>query len=56
MSLRGRRDSMSMMSSMGVISGCAAGLCAPLQKRPVLIVLDLDGTLTDSAELGRVLF
>ena len=47
---------MSMMSSMGVISGCAAGLCAPLQKRPVLIVLDLDGTLTDSAELGRVLF
>lgn len=25
-------------------------------ERPVLIVFDLDGTLTDSAELGRVLF
>ncbi len=33
---------------------CGAGL--PAVKRPVLIVFDLDGTLTDSAELGRVLF
>ena len=27
-----------------------------LMEKPVLIVFDLDGTLTDSAELGRVLF
>ena len=31
-----------------------SGLLA--MKRPVLIVFDLDGTLTDSAELGHVLF
>ncbi|MBR2942959.1 MAG: HAD family hydrolase [Clostridia bacterium] len=29
---------------------------AMLGEKPVLIVFDLDGTLTDSAELGRVLF
>lgn len=33
---------------------CSAGVLA--MKRPVLIVFDLDGTLTDSAELGRMLF
>ena len=33
---------------------CAAGLMA--MKRPVLIVFDLDGTLTDSCELGHFLF
>ena len=33
---------------------CGAGVLAA--KRPVLIVFDLDGTLTDSAELGRMLF
>lgn len=31
-------------------------MCAMPMERPVLIVFDLDGTLTDSAELGRVLF
>ena len=38
---------------------CLSALAAPYaagQERPVLIVLDLDGTLTDSAQLGRVLF
>ena len=39
---------------MGVSRACAADVMAA--KRPVLIVFDLDGTLTDSAELGRVLF
>lgn len=38
----------------GAGAACAAGVLA--QKRPVLIVFDLDGTLTDSAGLGRVLF
>lgn len=38
----------------GVLSGCMADVLA--HKRPVLIVFDLDGTLTDSAALGRVLF
>lgn len=33
---------------------CQTGLLA--MKRPVLIVFDLDGTLTDSADLGRLLF
>ena len=33
---------------------CTAGVMAA--KRAVLIVFDLDGTLTDSAELGRMLF
>ena len=33
---------------------CGAGVLAV--KRPVLIVFDLDGTLTDSAHLGRILF
>lgn len=36
--------------SMGMMMGVM-----PME-RPVLIVFDLDGTLTDSAELGRVLF
>ena len=35
-------------------SACGAGVLAA--KQPVLIVFDLDGTLTDSAHLGRVLF
>ena len=39
---------------MGMNHACAADVMA--SKRPVLIVFDLDGTLTDSAELGRVLF
>lgn len=33
---------------------CQAGILA--MKRPVLIVFDLDGTLTDSCELGHYLF
>lgn len=33
---------------------CCAGVLAA--RRPALIVFDLDGTLTDSAALGRVLF
>ena len=33
---------------------CGAGVLAA--KQPVLIVFDLDGTLTDSAHLGRILF
>ena len=33
---------------------CQAGILA--MKRPVLIVFDLDGTLTDSCELGHFLF
>lgn len=36
------------------MDACGAGVLAA--KRPVLIVFDLDGTLTDSAELGRMLF
>jgi len=36
------------------IDACMAGVLA--QKRPVLIVFDLDGTLTDSCELGHYLF
>ena len=35
---------------------CALNAQVPQIKRPVLIVFDLDGTLTDSAALGRVLF
>ena len=35
---------------------CALGAQVLDMKRPVLIVFDLDGTLTDSAALGRVLF
>lgn len=38
----------------GAMDGCCVDVLA--QKRPVLIVFDLDGTLTDSAALGRVLF
>ena len=41
------------------LSTQAAQLCSPgvlAAKRPVLIVFDLDGTLADSADLGRVLF
>lgn len=34
----------------------ACGASTLAAKRPVLIVFDLDGTLTDSAELGRMLF
>lgn len=37
-----------------VTDACGAGVLAA--KRPVLIVFDLDGTLTDSAHLGRILF
>ena len=36
------------------MDACQAGVLA--MKRPVLIVFDLDGTLTDSAALGRLLF
>ncbi|MBP3657169.1 MAG: HAD hydrolase-like protein [Clostridia bacterium] len=36
------------------VQGCMPG--AGAGERPVLIVLDLDGTLTDSAQLGRLLF
>lgn len=36
------------------IDACCADVLA--MKRPVLIVFDLDGTLTDSFELGRVLY
>lgn len=36
------------------MDACQTGLLA--MKRPVLIVFDLDGTLTDSADLGRLLF
>lgn len=39
---------------MGRSCACAADVMAV--KRPVLIVFDLDGTLTDSGELGRALF
>ena len=38
----------------GACEACGVGVLAA--KRPVLIVFDLDGTLTDSAELGRMLF
>ena len=38
----------------GAMDGCCTGVLA--MRRPVLIVFDLDGTLTDSAALGRVLF
>ena len=38
----------------GAMDACCADVLA--LKRPVLIVFDLDGTLTDSAALGRVLF
>lgn len=37
-------------------TGCACGANIMEMKRPVLIVFDLDGTLTDSFMLGRVLF
>ena len=40
--------------SMGTGGALAAGVMD--MKRPVLIVFDLDGTLTDSFMLGRVLF
>lgn len=36
------------------MNACQAGLMD--MKRPVLIVFDLDGTLTDSCELGHLLF
>lgn len=36
------------------VEACEASIMAA--KRPVLIVFDLDGTLTDSAHLGRLLF
>lgn len=39
---------------MGMNCACAADVMAA--KRPVLIVFDLDGTLTDSEMLGRMLF
>ena len=42
----------SLYTSCGM--NCQAGLMA--MKRPVLIVFDLDGTLTDSCELGHYLF
>lgn len=39
-------------------SGAASFPCADVMavRKPVLIVLDIDGTLTDSRELGRLLF
>lgn len=40
--------------SMSAAQACQAGVLA--MKRPVLIVFDLDGTLTDSYELGHLLF
>jgi len=40
--------------TMGTCGACGAGVMEV--KRPVLIVFDLDGTLTDSFMLGRVLF
>lgn len=40
----------------GTEAGAACEIGVLARKRPVLIVFDLDGTLTDSAELGRVLF
>ena len=43
----------SLYQSCGM-NACQAGLVA--MKRPVLIVFDLDGTLTDSCELGHLLF
>ena len=42
----------SLYQACGMI--CQAGILA--MKRPVLIVFDLDGTLTDSCELGHYLF
>ncbi|MBQ2834855.1 MAG: HAD family hydrolase [Clostridia bacterium] len=42
-----------------LFSSCMQGCCCAdvmAAKRPVLIVFDLDGTLTDSFELGRALF
>lgn len=40
----------------GAQAGCACAAGVLAAKRPVLIVFDLDGTLTDSAALGRTLF
>ena len=37
-----------------ISDACGAGVLAVI--RPVLIVFALDGTLTDSADLGRILF
>ena len=38
------------------VPASAQGYVPAAQERPVLIVFDLDGTLADSEELGRVLF
>ena len=43
----------SLYQGLGM-NACQAGILA--MKRPVLIVFDLDGTLTDSCELGHLLF
>lgn len=45
-----------MNGSMYTASACRPGADIMAMKRPVLIVLDIDGTLTDSRELGRILF
>lgn len=45
---------MNAISQACSANACHAGLLS--MKRPVLIVFDLDGTLTDSCELGHVLF
>jgi len=45
-----------MQTNCCIRAGMEAPVYAPVGEKPVLIVFDLDGTLTDSAELGRVLF
>jgi len=45
-----------MNASLYQARGCCCGAEVLSAKRPVLVVFDLDGTLTDSAALGRVLF
>ena len=46
------------MNGFNLAAGACSAPCANVMemKHPVLIVFDLDGTLTDSAMLGRVLF
>lgn len=45
-----------MNGALGVQGIPACGVDVTALRRPVLIVFDLDGTLTDSAMLGRALF
>lgn len=47
---------MNIQTAASQAYSCAAGMQPRLHERPVLIVFDLDGTLTDSRELGRQLF